>query len=259
MREVASVENLDLLGPRFQADPQRVYEQLRASGAVHHLPRHGWYLVTHAATAREVLRDAECFSPGSTSAPSPRRRSPRRSRRSAHRVGRTSRRWAPTTRPTTRGCAGSSSAGSPPGRWHGWSRWCGRRPKSSLPPSLTARRSIFSRSSPNRCRCGRSRGCWVCRSRDAQTSAIGRWLRRRRSAACPTGRRGSTTSGRCCTTSRRWPQRSRTCAAIPGTACSRRWCRPPMPRGPARTRSRWRSCSPCYASWSSRATRPAAS
>ena len=62
MSELASVENLDLLGLGFQADPQRVYEQLRAAGAVHHLPRHGWYLVTQAATAREVLRDAERFS-----------------------------------------------------------------------------------------------------------------------------------------------------------------------------------------------------
>ena len=62
MSELASAQELDLLGPDFQADPQRVYEQLRASGAVHHLPRHGWYLVTQAATAREVLRDAERFS-----------------------------------------------------------------------------------------------------------------------------------------------------------------------------------------------------
>lgn len=62
MSELASAQELDLLGPHFQADPQRVYEQLRAAGAVHHLPRHGWYLVTHAATAREVLRDAERFS-----------------------------------------------------------------------------------------------------------------------------------------------------------------------------------------------------
>jgi cytochrome P450 len=56
------VDELDLLGPHFQADPQRLYEELRAAGAVHHLPQHGWYLVTHAGTAREVLRDAERFS-----------------------------------------------------------------------------------------------------------------------------------------------------------------------------------------------------
>jgi cytochrome P450 len=56
------MDDLDLLGPHFQADPQLVYEQLRTVGAVHHLPRHGWYLVTEAATARAVLRDAELFS-----------------------------------------------------------------------------------------------------------------------------------------------------------------------------------------------------
>ena len=56
------MDDLDLLGPKFQADPQRVYEQLRADGAVHYLPQHGWYLVTRAVAAREVLRDAERFS-----------------------------------------------------------------------------------------------------------------------------------------------------------------------------------------------------
>jgi cytochrome P450 len=53
---------LDLFGPGFQDDPAAVYEQLRWSGAVHYLPRHGWYLVTKAGTAREVLRDSELFS-----------------------------------------------------------------------------------------------------------------------------------------------------------------------------------------------------
>ncbi len=62
MNGSTSVQDLDLLGSHFQTDPQRVYEQLRAAGAVHHLPRHGWYLVTHAASAREVLRDSERFS-----------------------------------------------------------------------------------------------------------------------------------------------------------------------------------------------------
>ena len=55
-------DGLDLLGPDFQANPAAIYEELRRSGAVHYLPRHGWYLVTSAETAREVLRDAERFS-----------------------------------------------------------------------------------------------------------------------------------------------------------------------------------------------------
>jgi cytochrome P450 len=55
-------DGLDLLGPDFQANPAAIYEQLRRSGAVHYLPQHGWYLVTKAETAREVLRDAERFS-----------------------------------------------------------------------------------------------------------------------------------------------------------------------------------------------------
>ena len=54
--------DLDLFGPSFQDDPLAVYEQLRRSGAVHYLPRHGWYLVTRAETAREVLRDSALFS-----------------------------------------------------------------------------------------------------------------------------------------------------------------------------------------------------
>ena len=33
MSELASAQELDLLGPHFQADPQRVYEELRAAGA----------------------------------------------------------------------------------------------------------------------------------------------------------------------------------------------------------------------------------
>ena len=56
------LDRLDLFAPQFQSNPSAVYEQLRRSGAVHHLPRHGWYLVTTAETAREVLRDAERFS-----------------------------------------------------------------------------------------------------------------------------------------------------------------------------------------------------
>ena len=43
-------DGLDLLGPDFQANPAASYEQLRRSGAVHYLPRHGWYLVTKAET-----------------------------------------------------------------------------------------------------------------------------------------------------------------------------------------------------------------
>lgn len=62
MTEPSSLEILDLLGPHFQADPQRVYEELRGAAPVHFLPRHGWYLVTQAGTAREVLRDSETFS-----------------------------------------------------------------------------------------------------------------------------------------------------------------------------------------------------
>jgi cytochrome P450 len=57
-----SPAGLDLFGPRFQADPSAVYRQLRRSGAVHYLPRNGWYLVTRAETAREVLRDPQRFS-----------------------------------------------------------------------------------------------------------------------------------------------------------------------------------------------------
>ncbi len=56
------LDGLDLFDPQFQSNPPAVYEQLRRSGAVHYLPRHGWYLVTKAETAREVLRDAERFS-----------------------------------------------------------------------------------------------------------------------------------------------------------------------------------------------------
>ena len=55
-------DDLDLFGPHFQSNPPAIYEQLRRSGAVHYVPRHGWYLVTNAETAREVLRDAERFS-----------------------------------------------------------------------------------------------------------------------------------------------------------------------------------------------------
>jgi cytochrome P450 len=55
-------DGLDLFGPQFQANPAAIYEQLRHSGAVHYLPRHGWYLVTKAEAGREVLRDAERFS-----------------------------------------------------------------------------------------------------------------------------------------------------------------------------------------------------
>ena len=54
--------DLDLFGPAFQADPPAIYEQLRNAGAVHYLPRNGWYLVTRAETAREVLRDPQRFS-----------------------------------------------------------------------------------------------------------------------------------------------------------------------------------------------------
>ena len=54
--------DLDLFGPVFQADPPAVYQQLRRDGAVHYLPRNGWYLVTSAETAREVLRDPQRFS-----------------------------------------------------------------------------------------------------------------------------------------------------------------------------------------------------
>lgn len=43
-----ALDDLDLFGPSFQDDPPAVYEQLRRSGAVHYLPRHGWYLVTRA-------------------------------------------------------------------------------------------------------------------------------------------------------------------------------------------------------------------
>jgi cytochrome P450 len=57
-----ALDDLDLFGPSFQDDPPAVYEQLRRSGAVHYLPRHGWYLVTRAETAREVLRDSALFS-----------------------------------------------------------------------------------------------------------------------------------------------------------------------------------------------------
>src|SRR5260370_31196183 len=56
------LDGLDLFDPQFQGNPPAAYEQLRRSGAVHYLPRHGWYLVTKAETAREVLRDAERFS-----------------------------------------------------------------------------------------------------------------------------------------------------------------------------------------------------
>jgi cytochrome P450 len=55
-------DGLDLFGPQFQDDPPAIYEQLRRSGAVRYLPRHGWYLVTKAEAVREVLRDAERFS-----------------------------------------------------------------------------------------------------------------------------------------------------------------------------------------------------
>ena len=55
-------DDLDLFGPQFQDNPPAIYEQLRRSGAVRHLPRHGWYLVTKAESVREVLRDAERFS-----------------------------------------------------------------------------------------------------------------------------------------------------------------------------------------------------
>ena len=55
-------DGLDLFGPQFQDNPPAIYEQLRRSGAVRYLPRHGWYLVTKAEAVREVLRDAERFS-----------------------------------------------------------------------------------------------------------------------------------------------------------------------------------------------------
>ena len=61
-RTAVSPADLDLFGPGFQADPSAVYGQLRRSGAVHYLPRNGWYLVTKAETAREVLRDSQRFS-----------------------------------------------------------------------------------------------------------------------------------------------------------------------------------------------------
>lgn len=54
--------DLDLFGRGFQDDPALTYERLRRSGAVHYLPRQGWYFVTKAETAREVLRDSERFS-----------------------------------------------------------------------------------------------------------------------------------------------------------------------------------------------------
>jgi cytochrome P450 len=54
--------DLDLFGPDFQDNPPAVYQRLRRSGAVHYLPRHGWYLVTTAETAREVMRDPQRFS-----------------------------------------------------------------------------------------------------------------------------------------------------------------------------------------------------
>ena len=54
--------SLDLFDPSFQADPATEYARLRELGPVVHLPVHDWYLVTHAETAREVLRDAARFS-----------------------------------------------------------------------------------------------------------------------------------------------------------------------------------------------------
>jgi cytochrome P450 len=57
-----ALDDLDLFGPHFQEDPAASYERLRRSGAVHYLPRHGWYLVTKADTVRAVLRDAGRFS-----------------------------------------------------------------------------------------------------------------------------------------------------------------------------------------------------
>src|ERR1700736_34846 len=56
------LDGLDLFAPPFQSNPSAVYEQLRRSGAVHYLPRHGWYLVTKAETAREVMSDPPRFS-----------------------------------------------------------------------------------------------------------------------------------------------------------------------------------------------------
>jgi cytochrome P450 len=61
-RVPGSLDGLDLFGPHFQDNPAAVYEQLRRSGAVQYLPRYGWYLVTKAEAAREVLRDAARFS-----------------------------------------------------------------------------------------------------------------------------------------------------------------------------------------------------
>ena len=57
-----SFDDLDLFGPHFQSSPADYYEQLREREPVHFAARHGWYLVTTAELAREVLKDPERFA-----------------------------------------------------------------------------------------------------------------------------------------------------------------------------------------------------
>jgi cytochrome P450 len=56
------VDDLDLFGAHYQADPARWNTELRAAGPVHWLSRNGWFLVTTDELVREVLRDAVLFS-----------------------------------------------------------------------------------------------------------------------------------------------------------------------------------------------------
>jgi cytochrome P450 len=62
MTDIAALRDLDLFGPEFQADPPRWNARLRATQPVYWADKHGWFVVTTDALAREVLRNADLFS-----------------------------------------------------------------------------------------------------------------------------------------------------------------------------------------------------
>ena len=191
--------------------------------------------------------------PGSTSTPSHRAEVAEQVARIriARRWPCTSRRWAPTTRRTTPGYASSSNVRSPPGRWRGWSRWYARPPEEPRRCAARRRRDRLPRGVRRTAAgVGYLAGARVCRSRDATT--IRRWSV---AAAASIGGMPEPQA---------WIDNERTLLHYQQTMAARdRGRAPSAPRGTAdhpragrrrpgtraRNRSRWRSCSPCFASW----------
>ncbi len=59
---MTELAGLNLFDASFQDDPGRWYEALRAQAPVFYAPEHGWFVVSTAEYAREVLKDSARFS-----------------------------------------------------------------------------------------------------------------------------------------------------------------------------------------------------